>query len=87
MDKAEVMGFAVRLKSIDKPDAVQKPERKLDEIQNKEGKPATELHLWSACIALCQHRAHDRPDDVVHSHHADRHRLGERDECDADGCL
>ncbi len=48
MDKAEVMEVAVRLKSIDKLDAVQKRlNTKLDEIQNKEGKPATELHLWS----------------------------------------
>ena len=48
MDKPEVMEIAVRLKSIDKLDAVQKRlNTKLDEIQNKEGKPATELHLWS----------------------------------------
>ena len=48
MDKSEVMEIAVRLKSIDKLDAVQKRLNvKLDEIQNKEGKPATELHLWS----------------------------------------
>ena len=48
MDKPEVMEIAVRLKSIDKLDAVQKRlNAKLDEIQNKEGKPATELHLWS----------------------------------------
>lgn len=48
MDKAEVMEVAVRLKSIDKLEAVQtRLNAKLDEIQNKEGKPATELHLWS----------------------------------------
>ena len=48
MDKPEVMEIAVRLKSIDKLDAVQKRlNAKLDDIQNKEGKPATELHTWS----------------------------------------
>ena len=48
MEKPEVMEVAVRLKSIDTLNAVQKRlNAKLDEIQNKEGKPATELHLWS----------------------------------------
>lgn len=48
MEKPEVMEIAVRLKSIDKLGAVQQRlNAKLDEIQNKEGKPATELHLWS----------------------------------------
>lgn len=48
MDKPEVMEIAVRLKSIDNLNAVQmRLNAKLDEIQNKEGKPATELHLWS----------------------------------------
>ena len=48
MEKAEVMEVAVRLKSIDSLKAVQQRlSVKLDEIQNKEGKPATELHLWS----------------------------------------
>ncbi len=48
MEKPEVMEIAVRLKSIDTLSAVQQNlNAKLDEIQNKEGKPATELHLWS----------------------------------------
>ena len=48
MDKHEVMEIAVRLKSIDALDAVSKRlTASLDEIQNKEGKPATEVHLWS----------------------------------------
>ena len=48
MDKPEVMEIAVRLKSIDALDAVYKRlTASLDEIQNKEGKPATEVHLWS----------------------------------------
>ena len=48
MDKPEVMEIAVRLKSIDTHNAVQKRlNAKLDEIRNKEDKPATELHLWS----------------------------------------
>lgn len=48
MDKPEVMEVAVRLKSIDSLKAVQQRlSVKLDEIQNKEGKPATELHAWS----------------------------------------
>jgi putative ABC transport system permease protein len=48
MDKPEIMEVAVRLKSIDTLAAVQQRlNAKLDEIQNKEGKPATELHLWS----------------------------------------
>ena len=48
MDKHEVMEIAVRLKSIDALDAVYKRlTASLDEIQNKEGKPATEVHLWS----------------------------------------
>ena len=48
MDKAEVMEIAVRLKSLDKLAAVQQRLAvKLDEIQNKEGKPVTELHTWS----------------------------------------
>jgi len=48
MDKPEVMEVAVRLKSLKTLAAVQQRlNAKLDEIQNKEGKPATELHLWS----------------------------------------
>ena len=48
MDKPEVMEVAVRLKSLKSLAAVQQRlNAKLDEIQNKEGKPATELHLWS----------------------------------------
>ncbi len=48
MDKPEVMEVAVRLKSLKTLTAVQQRlNAKLDEIQNKEGKPATELHLWS----------------------------------------
>ncbi len=48
MDKTEVMEIAVRLKSIDTLWAVQQRlTTKLDEIQNKEGKPVTELHTWS----------------------------------------
>ena len=48
MDKPEVMEVAVRLKSLKSLEAVrQRLNTKLDEIQNKEGKPATELHLWS----------------------------------------
>jgi putative ABC transport system permease protein len=48
MEKPEVMEIAVRLKSIDQLGAVQKRlDAKLDDIQNKEGKPAAELHTWS----------------------------------------
>jgi len=48
MDKPEVMEVAVRLKSLKSLSAVQKRlAAALDEIKNKEGKPATELHLWS----------------------------------------
>jgi len=48
MDKPEVMEVAVRLKSLKSLTAVQQRlNAKLDEIKNKEGKPATELHLWS----------------------------------------
>ena len=48
MDKPEVMEVAVRLKSLKSLSAVQKRlTAALDEIKNKEGKPATELHLWS----------------------------------------
>ena len=48
MDKPEVMEVAVRLKSLKSLSAVQQRlSSRLDEIQNKEGKPATELHLWS----------------------------------------
>lgn len=48
MDKPEVMEVAVRLKSLKSMSAVQQRlNAKLDEIQIKEGKPATELHLWS----------------------------------------
>ena len=48
MDKTEVMEIAVRLKSIDTLTAVQQRLAiKLDEIQNKEGKPVIELHTWS----------------------------------------
>ncbi len=48
MDKPEVMEVVVRLKSLETLAAVQQRlNAKLDEIQNKEGKPATELHLWS----------------------------------------
>lgn len=48
MDKPEVMEIAVRLKSLKSLAAVQQRlNAKLDEMQNKEGKPATELHLWS----------------------------------------
>lgn len=48
MEKPEVMEVAVRLKSIDKLRAVQnRLNGELDELRNKEGKPATELHLWS----------------------------------------
>ena len=48
MEKAEVMEVAVRLKSIDRLGAVQQRLNvSLDEIRNQEGKPATELHLWS----------------------------------------
>ncbi len=48
MDKAEVMEIAVRLKSLDKLAAVQQRlTAQLDEIQNKEGKPVTELHTWA----------------------------------------
>jgi len=48
MDKPEVMEVAVRLKSLKTLSAVQQRlNAKLDEIKNKEGKPATELHLWS----------------------------------------
>ena len=48
MDKTEVMEIAVRLKSIDTLTAVQQRlASKLDEIQNKEGKPVIELHTWS----------------------------------------
>ena len=48
MDKPEIMEVAVRLKSLKSLAAVQQRlNARLDEIQNKEGKPATELHLWS----------------------------------------
>ena len=48
MEKPEIMEVAVRLKSLKSLAAVQQRlNAKLDEIQNKEGKPATELHLWS----------------------------------------
>ena len=48
MDKTEVMEIAVRLKFIDTLTAVQQRlASKLDEIQNKEGKPVIELHSWS----------------------------------------
>ncbi len=48
MENEEVMEIAVRLKSIDDLSAVQKRVSvPLDEIRNKEDKPATELHLWS----------------------------------------
>lgn len=48
MDKPEVMEVAVRLKSLKSLSAVQKRlDAALGEIKNKEGKPATELHLWS----------------------------------------
>ena len=48
MDKTEVMEISVRLKSIDTLTAVQQRlASKLDEIQNKEGKPVIELHTWS----------------------------------------
>ena len=48
MAKTEVMEIAVRLKSIDTLTAVQQRlASKLDEIQNKEGKPVIELHTWS----------------------------------------
>ena len=48
MDKTEVMEIAVRLKFIDTLTAVQQRlASKLDEIQNKEGKPVIELHTWS----------------------------------------
>lgn len=48
MEKPEIMEVAVRLKSLKSLSAVQQRlNAKLDEIQNKEGKPATELHLWS----------------------------------------
>ena len=48
MDKPEVMEVAVRLKSLKSLAAVQQRLNvRLDEIRNKEGKPVTELHLWS----------------------------------------
>ncbi len=48
MAKTEVMEIAVRLKFIDTLTAVQQRlASKLDEIQNKEGKPVIELHTWS----------------------------------------
>ena len=48
MESEEIMEIAVRLKSIDDLLAVQKRlAGPLDEIRNKEDKPATELHLWS----------------------------------------
>ena len=48
MEQPEVMEIAVRLKSLDKLSEVQQRLGKaLDEIRNKEDKPATELHLWS----------------------------------------
>jgi len=48
MDKPEVMEVAVRLKSLKSLSAVQQRlNAALGEIRNKEGKPATELHLWS----------------------------------------
>lgn len=47
MDKAEVMEIAVRLKSLNKLEAVQKRlAGELGTIRNKEDKPATELHTW-----------------------------------------
>ena len=48
MDKPEVMEVAVRLKSLKSLSAVQQRlDAALGEIKNKEGKPGTELHLWS----------------------------------------
>ena len=48
MEQPEVMEIAVRLKSLAKLGEVQQRLSKaLDEIRNKEDKPATELHLWS----------------------------------------
>ncbi len=48
MDTAEVMEIAVRLKSLDQLATVQQRlTARLDEIQNKEGKPVTELHTWA----------------------------------------
>lgn len=48
MDKPEVMEIAVRLKSIGRLAAVQQRlTSKLDEIRNKENKPAAELHTWA----------------------------------------
>ncbi|WP_305075080.1 ABC transporter permease [Propionivibrio sp.] len=48
MDKPEVMEVAVCLKSLKSLSAVQQRlNAALGEIRNKEGKPATELHLWS----------------------------------------
>ena len=48
MEQPEVMEIAVRLKSLAKLGEVQQRLGKaLDEIRNKEDKPATELHLWS----------------------------------------
>ena len=48
MNKPEVMEVAVRLKSLKSLSAVQQRlNAALGDIRNKEGKPATELHLWS----------------------------------------
>ena len=48
MEQPEVMEIAVRLKSLARLGEVQQRLGKaLDEIRNKEDKPATELHLWS----------------------------------------
>ena len=48
MEKPEIMEVAVRLKSLKSLPAVQQRLNvTLEDIRNKEGKPATELHLWS----------------------------------------
>ena len=48
MEQLEVMEITVRLKSLAKlPEVQQRLGKALDEIRNKEDKPATELHLWS----------------------------------------
>jgi putative ABC transport system permease protein len=48
MDKPEIMEVAVRLKSLKSLAAVQQRlSVPLEQIQNKEGKAVTELHLWS----------------------------------------
>lgn len=47
MDKPEVMEIAVRLKNIDAlPAAQERLAQQLAGVQNKEGKPVTELHTW-----------------------------------------